>query len=205
MNKKIFFSCVIIILIIIISIFIKNNYKNKKTGNNINKSADNIIQNILNIESYKAKVKITIKSNKTTNTYEAIQKYHKQNNLYEQEITSPKQIAGTMFKYNGKNLELKNTKLNLNKIYKNYYYIGSNELGLNWFIEDYNNTNKINSFEEENKIIVEIEIKNNNKYKAIKKLQIDKKTGLPEKMEVQDVSNNTLVYILYKEIEINNL
>lgn len=205
MNKKIIIFCIIFILIIILAIFIKNNYKNLKLGNNIiNQSADKIKENILNIESYEAKVKIEITSNKNENTYEAIQKYHKEENLYKQEITAPESIAGIVFQYDGSNLQIKNTKLNLNKIYENYNYIGSNELSLNAFIEDYKN-NDNNIYESHEEIILETAVKNNNKYRAIKRLYISKSTNLPTKMEIQDNSQNTLVYILYNEIEINKL
>ena len=174
-------------------------------GNNIiNQSADKIKENILNIESYKAKVQITITSNKNTNTYEATQKYYKENNLYEQEVISPESLSGIVFKYDGSNLQIKNTKLNLNKIYENYNYIGSNELSLNSFIEDYNNNDK-KDYENDEEIILETVIKNNNKYRKIKRLYISKNTKLPTKMEMQDNAQNTLVYILYNEVEINKL
>lgn len=205
MNKKIILFCLIFIIIIILIIFIKNNYKNLKIGNNIiNQSAEKIKDNILNIESYKAKVKITINSNKNTNTYEATQKYYKENNLYKQEIRSPENIAGVTFEFDGKNLQIKNTKLNLNKIYENYNYIGSNELSLSSFIEDYKN-NDNNNYENDEEIILEVAVRNNNKYRSIKRLYISRNTNLPTKMEIQDSAQNTLVYILYNEIEINKL
>ena len=174
-------------------------------GNNIiNQSADKIKENILNIESYEAKVQITITSNKNTNTYKATQKYYKESNLYKQEIISPENLAGTTFEYNGTNLQIKNTKLNLSKIYENYNCIGSNELSLNAFIEDYNNNDSID-LENDEEIILETVVKNNNKYRKIKRLYISKNTKLPTKMEIKDNAQNTLVYILYNEIEINKL
>ena len=205
MKKKIIIFCLIFILIITTIILIKNNYKSIKMGNNIiNQSADKIKENILNIESYKAKVQIIITSNKNTNTYEATQKYYKENNLYKQEITSPESFAGTTFEYDGSNLQIKNTKLNLSKIYENYNYIGSNELSLNNFIEDYNN-NENQDFENDEEIILETVVKTNNKYRKIKRLYISKNTKSPTRMEIQDNAQNTLVYILYNEIEINKL
>ena len=205
MNKKIIIFSIIIILIICITILIKNSYKSIKFGKNIiNQSADKIKENILNIETYEANVKITITSNKNTNTYEAIQKYYKENNLYKQEIISPENIAGVVFEFDGTNLQIKNTKLNLSKIYENYNYIGSNELSLNAFIEDYK-SNDSNNYENDEEVILETAVKNNNKYRAIKRLYISKKTNLPIKMEIEDNAQNTLVYILYNEMEINKL
>ena len=203
MNKKIIIFCLIFILIIILIFFIKNNYKNLKIGNNIiNQSAEKIKENILNIESYKANIKITITSNKNTNTYEATQKYYKENNLYKQEIVSPESIAGVTFEFDGSNLQIKNTKLNLNKIYENYKYIGSNELSLNAFIEEYK-SNDSNNYENDEEVILETLVRNNNKYRSIKRLYISKETKLPIKMEIEDNAQNTLVYILYNEIQIN--
>ncbi len=43
------------------------------------------------------------------------------------------------------------------------------------------------------------------KYISYKKLYIDKKTYKPTKMLIQDVNKKTIVYISYKEIEIDSL
>ena len=206
MSKKaiIFFIILIIILLLLISII--NNYKKLNLGNNIiNQSTDSIKENILNIDSYQANVEIVIKSNKNTNTYEVTQKYHRESNLYKQEIISPENIAGTIFEFDGTNLKIKNTNLNLTKIYNNYNYIGSNELSLSSFIEDYKNDENSKTSEDNENLILETTVKDNNKYRKIKKLYISKNTNLPAKMEIQDNSQNTLVYILYNEIEINKL
>ena len=52
---------------------------------------------------------------------------------------------------------------------------------------------------------METKVKNSNKYIAYKKLYIDNKTYKPTKMLIQDVNKKTLVYISYKEIEIDSL
>ena len=206
LNKKILIGAICFILIIAAIFFIKNNYKSLKLGNNIiNQSADEIKKNILNIESYKANVKIEIKSNKNTNNYEAIQEYNRENNSYKQEITEPSTIKGIVFNYDGNNLKIENTRLNLSKLYNDYKYIESNELSLTSFAEDYKQSDEIKEYEEGNNIILETEVKNNNIYRKNKKLYINKGSGLPTKMEIKDISQNTVVYILYNEIEINKL
>lgn len=48
-------------------------------------------------------------------------------------------------------------------------------------------------------------VKNSNKYIAYKKLYIDNKTYKPTKMLIQDVNEKTIIYISYKEIEIDSL
>lgn len=205
MNKKIMWFGISFICIICLIFFTKIVYKKIKYGNNIiNQSAEKIIENILNIESYKLNATITINSNKNTNTYEVVQKYYKENNLYKQEITSPRNVAGVTFEYDGHNLQIKNTKLNLSKIYENYNYIGSNELSINSFIEDYK-SNDFNNYENSDEIVLETMVRNNNKYRSIKRLYISKKTGLPIKMEIKNNAQNTLVYIVYNEVEINKL
>lgn len=52
---------------------------------------------------------------------------------------------------------------------------------------------------------METKVKNSNKYIAYKKLYIDNKTYKPTKMLIQDVNEKTIIYISYKEIEIDSL
>lgn len=205
-NWKIIIMSGLILLVIILIILIKNNYNFSKKGNNItNKSADEIEKYILNIESYQARVQIVIKSNKNENKYIMLQKYNKENNIYLQEIIEPENIAGTRFVYDGQNLKIENTKLNLNKIYENYSYIGSHELSLPAFIQDYKENDKSSFYEKENTVILETEVKAENKYTSKKKLYINKEKGKIEKMEIEDKTQNIRIYILYNEIEINEL
>ena len=168
-----------------------------------NKSADEIEQYILNINSYNAKAEITINSNKNTNKYLINEQYIKQDNIYKKEILEPENIAGTLFIYDGTNLTIKNSKINLSKIYENYNEISSNNLTLRAFIEDYSKSEKKQKYEKDNMLI--LEVRSENKYNAYKRLYINKKTGVPAKIEIEDITHKTLIYILYNEIEINNL
>ena len=170
-----------------------------------NKSADEIKEYILNIESYKAIAEVTIKSNKNENTYKLEQKYNRKDNVYKQEVLEPENIKGVQFIYDGTNLKVENTKMNLNKIYTNYNYIESNELGLASFIEDYKQSNEAKYIEKNGKVILETDVKKANKYVANKKLYIDKEKGEIEKLEINDITQNTRIYILYNKIEINTL
>ena len=177
-----------------------------KNGNNMsNKSADEIKEYILNISSYEAEVEINVISNKNQNKYKAKQQFVKEDNLYKQEIIEPENIKGVIFSYDGKNLKLENTKLGLNKIYEDYKYIGSNDLSLIQFVNDYNDVEEKSFQEKDGNVIIELKIKNGNKYRTYKKLYVDKQRGVPTKMEIQDVSQNIIIYILYNEIKINNL
>ena len=61
---------IILIVLVIFLFFVKNNYKFFNFGNNMsNKSADEIKNYILNMNSFSAEATVTITSNKTTNTY----------------------------------------------------------------------------------------------------------------------------------------
>lgn len=194
------------LILILGVILIKNNYKTSKNGNNIsNKSADEIENLILNIGSYEAKANITIKSNKNQNTYVVKQKYNKEGNLYRQEILEPSGIAGTLIQYDGKDLTIKNTNLNVKKIYENYSYIESNILSLASFIEDYKQSESKEIKEENGIVTLQVKLSNNNKYTMEKTLYINKNENKIEKMEIKDTTQNVRIYILYNEIEFNNI
>ena len=136
-NKRIIFLVIIIILMCFFIIFFKNNYKNLKTGNNItNKSKEEIEQYISNISSYEAKVSVTIESNKNTNGYVLIQKYVAPNKS-SQTVLEPANIEGMQLYYDGNNLTITNTRLNLSKVYENYNYLSNNYLCLETFIDEY--------------------------------------------------------------------
>ena len=78
-----------------------------------------------------------------------------------------------------------------------------NCLDLNAFIEDYKGINKQKYEEKDNEIILTIENKDE-KYHRTRMLYISKETGKPTKMEVKDNNKKTLIYILYKEVELNH-
>jgi len=204
--KKTIIIFIIVLILILDVILIKNNYKTSKNGNNIsNKSADEIENLILNIGSYEAKANITIKSNKNQNTYVVKQKYNKEGNLYSQEVLEPSGIAGTLIQYDGKDLTIKNTNLNVKKIYENYSYIESNILSLASFIEDYKQSESKEIKEENGIVTLQVKLSNNNKYTMEKTLYINKNENKIEKMEIKDTTQNVRIYILYNEIEFNNI
>ena len=204
--KKTIIIFIIVLILILGVILIKNNYKTSKNGNNIsNKSADEIENLILNIGSYEANANITIKSNKNQNTYVVKQKYNKEGNLYRQEILEPSRIAGTLIQYDGKDLTIKNTNLNVKKIYENYSYIESNILSLASFIEDYKQSESKEIKEENGIVTLQVKLSNNNKYTMKKTLYINKNENKIEKMEIKDTTQNVRIYILYNEIEFNNI
>ena len=194
---------ILVIIIAAIFVFFKNNDKIKNFGNNISTTED--LQNyILNITSYEAKVEVRVQSNKTTNTYKLKQKYSKEG-TFKQEVLEPENIAGTTIIQDEESLKVENTKLNLQKIYENYSYIANNNLCLEYFIKDFLESQDASTREENGSLILETTVKNESKYISKKVLYVDTKTGKPTKMEIKDHTQNTIVYILYNEININSL
>lgn len=189
----------IFIIIFFLIFFLKNNYKNIKVGNN---SIEEVEEYILNISSYEAKLELIVKSNKNTNRYIILQTYNKPDKT-KQVVLEPENIAGLEIEYDGQNLILRNTKLNIEKVYENYKYLTDNFFTLETFIKEYKQlkNNKTNLYEESENIIMEVEV-NKNKYVYKKTLYIDKNSLEPTKLMIQDINEENIVYILYNEIEI---
>lgn len=199
-NKKILIL-LFIFIIIIITIFLIMYYKNNKNGNTtINKSEEEIINSILEMKSYNAKLDITIETNKNKTKYKVKQSL--ENGKANQEVIEPQNIAGVTTEYDGINLKIKNNKLNLETTFENYQYIVENRLWLDSFIEEYKTLENTKISSNKDDIILEVK-RTDNPYNIYKKLYIDKKTGNPIKMIVQDINKKTLVYILYTEIKIS--
>ena len=205
MHKKIKILSIILLGIAIISFFIFFLFcdKTKENGNTItNRSEEEMIQGILNMEQYTAEMLVEVQSNKNSNQYKIKQTYTK-SNIEKQEVLEPSHIAGIITEYDGQNLTLTNQKLNLSTLYENYPYVVSNDLWLGSFTADYQNyTNKKSSIDE-GQIVLEVKNEIGNKYNLYKKLYIDTKTGKPTKLIVQDINQNTIVYISYTKIEIS--
>lgn len=202
-NKKIIFITLVVILILaILIIFLLNKTNVKKIGNN--STSQEIVDYILNISSYEAKIEVEVKSNKNTNKYILKQQYISPD-VATQEVLEPSNISGIKIIKKGNDLKLENTSLNLSNIFENYEYLADNALDLSCFIEDYKESQNSNYEEKDNKIMMNVQTKNENKYRQSKKLYIDKSTGNPSKMEITDINQNITVYILYNEVKINSL
>ena len=200
-NKKKFFILLFIFIIILLTIFLILYYKNNKNGNTtINKSEEEIINSILEIKSYSANLDITIETNKNKTQYKVKQSL--ENGKANQEVIEPQNIAGVITEYDGTNLKIKNNKLDLETTFQNYQYMVENRLWLDSFIEEFKTLESKKVSSNQNEIILEVK-RNDNPYNIYKKLYIDKKTGKPIKMIVQDINQKTLVYILYTEITIS--
>lgn len=201
LKKFLFIIIVIAILLTIFLIFFsKKSYETMNIGNNnLNKTLEEVEDYILNIKSYTATIEVTVNSNKNSNKYLIKQSHQEEND--EQEVIEPGNIRGVKITYKDSSLKVENSKLNLEKIYNNYPYIESNILWLNSFIEEYKNSTQKGISEKNEKIIMQIRRKNDKKT-AIEELILDKKTLKPTQLSIMDNNKNTIVYILYNEIEL---
>ena len=196
---------IVILIVIICSVLlllknlIKTNYKNGESGNN--KSIKEIEDYILNINSYKAKIKVTVTSNKNVNFYELEQEVIGLQKV-EQTALSPDDLKGIKIVYKDGTLEITNTNYNLTKIYKDYPYISNNGLFLTSFLEEYRKAEEKEIKEENGKI--KMTYKNEkNKYNIKQVLYINKSNLRPENLQIYDVNNECKVDIVYNEIEFN--
>lgn len=198
-SKKIFI-CISIVLIfsVFFAIFY---YKNKINGNNINiESKEDIIAYVKNINQYKANIQVTVYSNKNENNYEIYQEVTKEKSI--QIVDKPKNIEKLTIEQAGNTVTIKNTKLNLEKIYKNYIEYFSNLLFLDSFSKELE-VEKTDIDIKENSIILKLEHKQDSTYRKYSELELDKKTMKPIKLEVKDKNKKTIICILYTDIEIN--
>ncbi len=204
-RKKLLIIVTIFIIIITSLIFIKNHNKTANFGNNTNKSINDLKEYILNLNSYEAEITLQVTSNKTENKYKIIQKYMSPNIFY-QEVLEPNSINGLITKYDGTNLIIENTHLNLSKIYENYPYLTDNNLCLSDFIKMYKQDNQSILEETENTILLKLKKNSSNrKDEILQVLEVSKETGKPISLTIEDKNEKKLVYILYNEIKINSL
>ena len=200
LNKKIIYL-IIIFLVIIIGFFVsKKMIKNNKIGNNM--SSQEIVDYILNINSYKANIKVQVNSNKNTNKYVLEQEYSAENGST-QVVVEPSNIAGVRIILKDGNLKVENTNLNLSKIFENYKGLEDNSLDLITFINDYKKSDKSSFEENENELVLKTKSDNYNKYNQNKILYINKEKKIPTKLIIEDNNQNTTINIQYNSIEIN--
>ena len=199
-NKKIIFIFVIILFIILGIIIYKNMTKKSKYGNNMN--SQDIVDKILNINSYKSKITAQVNSNKNKNKYIIEQEYNTENGSM-QTVLEPANIAGVKILNKENNLTIQNTKLNLTKIFEDYQGLEDNSLDLISFINNYKNFDKSKYEEKDIEIIMKTKNESNKQNTINKTLYINRDTKLPTKMEIEDNNQNIKIFIQYNEININ--
>ena len=199
-NKKILFVFILIIILILIFFIFKNMTKKSKSGNNM--SSQEIVDYILNINSYRAKITVQVNSNKNSNRYIINQEFNKENGCT-QEVLEPNNIAGIRITNKDGVLKVENSNLNLSSIFENYKELGKNDLDLNVFIEDCKLSNNIKSEEVNGEVVIQVKTNKENQYIGNKKLYINKERLIPTKLIIEDNNHNSTINIEYNEIELN--
>ena len=117
-------------------------------------------------------------------------------------VKQPDSISNMELIYENGTLEIKNTELNVSKVYHDYPYLSNNMLFLTDYIKTYGESVSKSIEEYEDAIYVKIE-KEDNIYNKKQILRINKQNLKPESMEIQNINNQTKIYILYNDIELN--
>lgn len=195
----------LIIAFLFVMIFLnKNHHNSEKIGNNM--SIKEIEKTILNINSYKAEIDVTIKSNKNENRYKLYQEVKDGREI--QKVIEPESLKGAEIIYENGNLQIKNAQINASKIYTNYPYIANNELFLNDFLKNFNESSNKEIKREENKII--FKLKNGRIYNQEQILTIEKNNYFNKDIDNTsnnkdiDYTNNNINYINKDNIKDNS-
>ncbi len=191
----------LIFVLICITIFFIFYYIFFILGNNINRSQDEIVDNIINkTNEYEANIDVKVISNKNENYYKMYQIVNDEKSI--QIVDEPENIKGLEIENISNKLIIRNTKLNMEKIYDQYEFLLNNSLFLNVFIEDYKkNTSKI--YEENDELIFEVKLDSSKStYIKYKELHVDKISGVPRQLIIKDNTKKTCISIIYNDIKI---
>lgn len=191
----------LIFVLICITIFFVFYYNFFILGNNINRSQDEIVDNIINkTNEYEANIDVKVISNKNENYYKMYQIVNDEKSI--QIVDGPENIKGLEIENISNKLIIRNTKLNMEKIYDQYEFLLNNSLFLNVFIEDYKkNTSKI--YEENDELIFEVKLDSSKStYIKYKELHVDKILGVPRQLIIKDNTKKTCISIIYNDIKI---
>lgn len=202
MKKKVFIT-IIFFAIFFLIFYLIFNYKSLKNGNNNIriKNEEDVNDYILNISNYEAKIEVIVKSNKNENKYIINQKCMDNYSYQEMEYENNKKI---IIEHKDNKVIIRNTSLKLEKIYESWEFLIENNLFLTTFVENFKETDEKEILVNENYYVVNLKLKNiSNKNVAYKSLYINKNNGKIEKLEIYDINKNRTIYILYKEITIN--
>lgn len=197
MKKKILIVSVIFVLVILVFCC----YKFFIPGNNkIVKDVNELDEYILSIKNYKLEAKITVNSNKNTNTYFLTESV--QDEKQTQEILNDNG-EGIVLEYDEGHLTIKNTELKLSRIFDDYENLLNNPIDFNSFIGDYKNDDKKEIKENNNFYIISIKSKDlGNKYTTNKTLYFNRDENKFERVEVKDINNNLRIIIEYSSFKL---
>lgn len=198
MKRRIFIVAIIFILVISIfycyKFFIPGNNKSVKDVNELN-------EYILSIKKYSLEARITVNSNKNTNTY--LLKETNENGISKQEVINEITNNGVSLEYQDEKLTIKNTELGLPRVFADYKELFTNPIDLNSFVEDYKLDDKKDVKTKDDYYIVSVKSMNSqNKYTTHKVLYFSRSKNQIEKMEVKDINNNQTIIIEYSSFKL---
>ena len=190
--KKKYTVIIMFIIVLILIIFIsKNMFKKSKFGNNMD--SQEIVDQILNINSYIAEIEVQVNSNKNQNKYKIKQEYNTENGCM-QEVIEPLNIAGVKITNKDNILTIENSELSLKNIYENYEELENNNLDLHVFLKEFKDDENSNFEEKDEEIVMHCRTKN---------LYIKKDNLKPEKLIIKGNNQNQEIIIKYINIELN--
>ena len=189
-----------VFVLICITIFLIFYYIFSNLVNNMSRSQDKIVEDVLNkFNNYEANIEVIIKSNKSENKYSM-------NQIVEEDksktiVNGPENIKGMTIELGNNTLKITNAN-NMEKIYNDYKPILNNSLFLNSFVNDYKK-NGANIQETNDEIIIQVHENNNlNTYTNLKKLHLDKTNNMPKELIIGDNTKKENIRIIYNDIKI---
>ena len=174
--------------------FIPGNTKSIENVNDLN-------EYLSKINDYSVEAKVTVNSNKNSNSYNL--KQSRIEGKCVQEISDINNSMKVIIENTKGKVIVKNTELSLENVFNNYDDVVKNSMGLDAFIEDYESDDKKEILEKDGYYIISVKSKNSqNKYAKSKTLYFDKLNNRIEKIVVKDINNNEMVVIEYIKLEI---
>ena len=155
---------------------------------------ESIQDKILNISSYECIAEVCVSGNKTPTNYSFKHTYKKPDS-YKVEVLSPESVKGKVIEFNSNKLTINNPNVEDKIVFEDYQnkflFIGN-------FIANYSYDSAI--IDEDDKfLIITKDMPNDYFNKQI--LYVNKKTKLPQKMQIIDINGNTRFDIIYKDFK----
>ena len=149
---------------------------------------------ILNISSYECIAEVCVSGNKTPTNYSFKHTYKKPDS-YKVEVLSPESVKGKVIEFNSNKLTINNPNVEDKIVFEDYQnkflFIGN-------FIANYSYDSAI--IDEDDKFLkITKDMPNDYFNKQI--LYVNKKTKLPQKMQIIDINGNTRFDIIYKDFK----
>lgn len=149
---------------------------------------------ILNISSYECIAEVCVSGNKTPTNYSFKHTYKKPDS-YKVEVLSPESVKGKVIEFNSNKLTINNPNVEDKIVFEDYQnkflFVGN-------FIANYSYDSAI--IDEDDKfLIITKDMPNDYFNKQI--LYVNKKTKLPQKMQIIDINGNTRFDIIYKDFK----